>query len=339
VFSSPTLVPIVVTDPAPVEPLIYPYYLPLATKLEPEMASHTNERGVTAQIDWIYVDEARTSVAFTVTGLDWPDGTQWDAMQLRLSSTALPASAYNGGGSWNVTAAEAGMITGEVDMFLADGQLDAEKTPRINVQVDLPLEGPASTDHFRFQIQVPVLNGTRIEDIDQTAVANDVSMTLHTLVVHPSYVEAEFCFQMPSAVDWGLTATRLTFGNREYTYSAGGLIQGPNGKDFQLTDAERCSSIGFNVAYDENVSSLTLTVPKLLASVPEVVDGERVAIANERLSAYGIEIDYVNIDHGGTINVLQRPEGATDAQIYPLIWDALAEQYEGPWVFIVELPR
>ena len=231
------------------------------------------------------------------------------------------------------------MITGQVNIFLVDGQLDAEKTPRINVRVDLPLDGPASSDHFRFEVQVPVLNGTRIDNLDQTVVANHVAMTLHTLVVHPSYIEAEFCFQMPSALDWGLTATTLTLGERDYSYSAGGLIEGPSRKDFQLTDAERCSSIGFNVFYEENLSSLTLTVPKLLASVPEVVDDMRVAMANERLSAYGIEIDYLNIDHGGMINVLKRPDGATDPQIYPLIWDALAEQYEGPWAFTVQLPR
>jgi hypothetical protein len=28
-----------------------------------------------------------------------------------------------------------------------------------------------------------------------------------------------------------------------------------------------------------------------------------------------------------------------DGEIYPLIWDALAEQYEGPWVFRVAIER
>jgi hypothetical protein len=62
-------------------------------------------------------------------------------------------------------------------------------------------------------------------------------------------------------------------------------------------------------------------------------------MANERLAERGIEIDYENIDHGGNIVILKRPDGMEDYQIYPLIWDALAEQYEGPWEFTVEIPR
>lgn len=319
------------------EPL-FPYFLAMATQPDPVQASQTKD-GVTATIDLIYVDEIRIYVGFTVTGLDWPDGTQWDPMQVQISSTAIPNSVFSGGGGWNVTPAEAGMITGEANVMLWEGGLNAEKTPRINVRVDLPLDGPSSSVKFRFEFQVPVLDGMLIDPIDQTVVANNVSMTLKRLLVQPSYVEAQLCFQMPAPVDWGLTASRLTLGDREYSFSQGGLIEGPRGQPFTLNDPERCSSIGFDVVYDKAISSLTLTVPKLLGSVPEVVDDARLAMANERLAAYGIEMNYVNIDHGGTIEVLKRPEGATDTQIYPLIWEALAEQYEGPWVFTVELPK
>lgn len=335
-LNTPTEAPAIAVTEAHVDEQVFPHFLNLAFKPDPLQASQTKD-GVTASIDWLYVDEARVYVAYTITGLDWPDGTQWDPMQLRISSTAIPDQAYSGAGSWNVTSAAAGMITGEANVLLVNGGLNAEKTPRINVRVDLPLEGPSSSVSFRFQYQVPVLNGTLIEHIDQTVVANDVSMTLNTLLVQPSYVEAELCFDMPAPVDWGLTASRLTLGDREYTFTGGGLIAGPRGESFTLDDSRRCSSIGFDVVHEEIPSSLTLTVPKLLASVPEVVDDERVAMANERLAAYGIEIDYINVDHGGTVNVLKRPDGATDAQIYPLIWDALAEQYEGPWVFTVPL--
>jgi len=128
-----------------------------------------------------------------------------------------------------------------------------------------------------------------------------------------------------------LTASRLTVGDREYTYSSGGLMPGAEGKDFRLTDPERCSSIGFDVVQDETAESLTLTVPRLVGSYPEVVDQERVNRANQRLADSGVEFQYVNIDHGGNIEVLKWPEGKTDQEIYPMIWDALADQYEGPW--------
>ena len=77
----------------------------------------------------------------------------------------------------------------------------------------------------------------------------------------------------------------------------------------------------------------------VLGSIPEVVTLERVAMANQRLAERGIQIDYVNVDHGGNMEILKRPENATDAEIYPLLWDALAEQYEGPQVFTVAIER
>jgi hypothetical protein len=144
---------------------------------------------------------------------------------------------------------------------------------------------------------------------------------------------------MPSAVDWGLTASILSIGDRDYTYSNGGLMQGAEGKEFRLTDPQRCSSIGFDIVQDPSASSMTLTVPNLLGSVPEIIDQERVDRANQRLAGEGIEFQYVAVDHGGNIEVLKRPEGKTDQEIYPMIWNALADQYEGPWEFTIPLPQ
>lgn len=164
-------------------------------------------------------------------------------------------------------------------------------------------------------------------------------MTLKTLILTPSRAEALICFQMPSPVDWGLTASTVTLAGREYPFMGGGLVQGVDGKDFLLTDPERCSSVGFDVSYDQSATFLTLTVPKLVGSIPEVIGKERATAANQRLAETGIEFDYENVDHGGNIVILKRPDGATDMEIYPMIWDALADQYEGPWVFEVPIER
>jgi hypothetical protein len=157
--------------------------------------------------------------------------------------------------------------------------------------------------------------------------------------VNPSYVQALICFQMPSAADWGLMPSKLTIGGREYFVSGAGIASSKNDPTSAITAAERCNNIGFDVIYDLTATSLTLTIPRLQASVNEVVTTEVVDRANQRLADKGIEFKYENIDHGGNIVILKRPEGATDPEIYPLIWDAMAEQYEGPWVFTVEIPK
>jgi hypothetical protein len=192
---------------------------------------------------------------------------------------------------------------------------------------------------FHFELTVPVQKGIRFENIEQTVVSHDSSMTLKTLVLNPSRAEAVICFQMPSAKDWGLTASTISIGGGAYPYSGGGLLPGKDGKEFSLTDPERCGSIGFDIPHDESATSVTLTVPKLMASLPELIDKERVNTANQRLADKGIKFDYVPVDHGANIVILKRPEGATNMEIYPLIWEALADQYEGPWLFKVEIKQ
>ena len=332
--------PIPTTDPTPLptstpeQKLIYPYYLPRATK--PDSASETIE-GVSAQIDWAYVDESRVALHYTISGLDWPDGTSLDPMQqVQMTSKAVP-DLWRGSISGNSSPADQGVITGSIDQRLVEGALQQEQHPNIPLHVDIPVEGASSVGTFRFNLDLPVLAGSKLEDMDQTVEANGVAMTLKELWLTPSYVEALICFQMPSEVDWGLTASILTLADREYSYSSGGLMPGADGKNFSLTDPERCSSIGFDIVGDESAKSLTLNVPKLLGSVPEVITSERVERANQRLAENGIEFQYVAVDHGGNIQVLKRPKGKTDQEIFPLIWEALADQYQGPWAFTVSV--
>ena len=332
----PTVEPSPPSTSTPEEEPVFPYFLPLATK--PDVPPQTIG-SVTAKIDWVYVDESRIALHYTISGLDWPDGATSDPMSVRITSAAIPETAYSGAGNWGNMPVEDGVMTGTSDQLFRDGAVDASKHPNVDLRVEIPIEGPSPVGTFHFALRAPVLDGIRMENLDQTVVANDVSMTLRSLTLNPTRAEALICFEMPSAVDWGLTASTITVGGKEYSFSGGGLAQTPDGKSIELTDHERCNSIGFDISYDESVASITLTVPKLLASVPEIVTEERVAMANERLAEKGIQIDYENIDHGGNILILKRPEGIEDFEIYPLIWDALAEQYEGPWVFTVEIPR
>jgi len=252
-------------------------------------------------------------------------------MQVRIRSAAIPEADFSGAAGWSNTPLEQGTITGTIDLFLLGGAFNAEEHPN----VDLNVESPVDDRTFHFEFTVPALHGIRIEHVDQTVTANDVSMTVKTLVLNPSYAEALICFQMPSAADWGLTASRINIDGRDYPFAGGGLMPGTDGKDFSLNNPERCVTAGFNILHDGSAASVTLTVPWLMGSVPEVVEQERVDRANQRLAGAGIEFAYINVDHGAKVEITRRPEGMPDEEIYPLIWEALSEQYEGPWVFTV----
>jgi len=320
----------------------YPYFLPFATKLE--NVSQTLD-GVTVKIDWAYVDESRVAIQYTISGLDWPDGSYMDSStQIHMSIPELTNFQFGGfGGALGgyASPSERGVITGTSDQGLSTGIWDADNFPSVNLGVVFPVAGPADAGTFQFEFTVPVVSGSRhVENIDQTIIASNVSMTLKSLILSPSHAEALVCFQMPSAIDWGLTASKLNLRGREYPFSGGGLATEKADLNSALTSPERCNNVGFDIAFDARLdTSVTLTVPYLQASIPEMVTDEMVDRANQRLADEGILFEYKILDHGANIIVLERPDGSTDPEIFPLIWNALAEQYEGPWVFTVEFPK
>ena len=334
---------------------VYPYYLPLVTK--PDVAPQTVD-GIAVEIDWVYVDESRVSVQYKISNLDWPDGYMLGATSVQVSSKTIENIGYGGSGGGSLPV-DKGVITGYIDQLLIDGALDADEHPNIDLSVDVPVNGSTAMPPadpvsglqltpqesislwdigtFHFEFSAPVRKGIKLENIGQTVVANDVSMILKTLVLNPSRAQALLCFQMPSAKDWGLTSSTINIYGRNYRFSGGGLLPGAEGKEFRLTDPERCSSIGFDILYDEPTTSIILTVKKLVSSLPESIDKEHVNTANQRLADQGIAFDYVSTNHGANIVILKRPEGAANMDVYPLIWEALADQHEGPWVFQVEI--
>jgi len=354
---TPPVVNTQLPSPASKNEQAYPYYLPLVTK--PDIAPQSID-DITGVIDWVYVDESRIALQYTISNLDWPDGTLLDVTMAQVSSTTIEHIGYGGGGGGSLPL-DKGSITGYIDQLLVDGTLNAYENPYVDLSVDVPVNGetamPAADPitgqqlapqeslslsdigTFHFELSAPVHKGIKFENLEQTVVVNDVSMTLKTLVLNPSRAEALICFQMPSAKDWGLTASTINISGKDYRFSGGGILPGSDGKEFSLSDPERCSSVGFDILYDEQVSSIILNVQKLVASLPESIDKEHVNTANQRLADKGIEFDYVPVEHGANIEILKQPEGATNMEIYPLIWEALADQYEGPWVFRVEPKR
>ncbi len=174
------------------DPAVYPYFLPLTFK--PDVEPQTID-GVTTTIDWAYSDEGRVAIHYTITGLDWPEGTNMEPTQMiQMTSDDVP-NLWMGGMSGNQSIVQQGVITGEYDQRLVYGALDQQKNPNIRVNVDIPVEGPTKIGTFRFKLDLPVLPRRKIENIDQTVVANNVSMTLKDLRLTPSYAEASSVFK------------------------------------------------------------------------------------------------------------------------------------------------
>ena len=345
----PTVSP---TATATVEPeAIYPYYLPLATK--PDIPAQTLN-GVTASVDWAYADESRVAVKYTITGLDLDDGQSLDPFSISLRSDNVLGLA-DGGGGGGVEPSKNGIISGNLDLFFTYGQLDAAASPEIRLTLDIPIHSttpiyPPTFDpnsqtfapevgEFHFKFSIPVLDGFTQENLNQIVSNNNVTMTLKKFVLNPSYAMALVCFSMPSPVDWGLSASVINVDGTDYPSIGFGLLPGTSGREFTLDSPERCVTAGFDVPYVESPNTLTLTIPFLSTSMPEVITEEMVIRANERLAGEGIEFKYITVDHGGYPEILKRPEGMPDTELYPKIFAALAERYDGPWEFTIPLDK
>ena len=334
-----------------------PAYLALATK--PDVPPQTIN-GVTATIDKAYVDESHVVVYYTISGLDWPDNVQMDsALTASLSSKAIQNISWGAVG-WSTGSVMEGAMTGSIDQMLTADAVDAAKTPVVDLQVDIPVDGtgaillaPPSTGQspqpvtielpnvgtFHFEFEISISQGIKLMDINQIVEANGISLTLKSLILNRSHVDALLCFEMPSAKDW---SPDLRFGlggapDEGAPEAFGSSLFPGDGKGFSLSDPERCVGMGTDVSYEGGPTRVVLTIPKLKTSIPERIPEEMVQQANERLKDRGIVFEVIAQDHGNNFNILRRPDGMPDTELYPLIWDALGDWYEGPWEFTVEI--
>jgi hypothetical protein len=233
------------------------------------------------------------------------------------------------------------------------GKIDADKTPaldlKMNIRVggfDAPYSPPGSegkppemrniplvgSTEFRFNI--PVYKGIEVT-VNQNVGTNGVNMRLESMIVNRSHTEMVICFDMPSAKDWQLWKSTLRVGGgEEYSYSiAANAIKGSIKENYSLNAPERCIAIGFDAPYDGNATVFTVTVPYLITSVPAIITEDRIDMANEKLKTVGIAFEYVGSKRD--VQILQAPSEMPDWEIYQRIWDALADRYDGPWVFTV----
>ncbi len=168
---------------------------------------------------------------------------------------------------------------------------------------NIPLLGSA-----QFVFEVPVYKGIEI-DANQTVEANDVKMTLKKMTVNRSHTEMLMCFDMPTAQDWRLWMITIRIGDSPECQHcmAANAITGDIQGDYGLDAQERCIELGFDAPRDGKATVITVSVPYLVTSVPEIITDEWVAKANEELEPLGIAFEYVPAKRD--VMVLQRPAG------------------------------
>ncbi len=194
----------------------------------------------------------------------------------------------------------------------------------------------------------------QIVEAGQTIEANGIVMRLERAEITPSYARFTLCYSKPSAKDWmvgGMPTLKAGVYEAQingYTLLADGDYGGYVGKSAQPTNipqvapGERCVQIDFLLGHASPVQTLTLTIPTLEQSMPEVIPDEEMKAAQEKLRAEGIEMDYTTSSSaggggGGGPTFSKLPEGMDQEEAYRHLLNALGYLYPGPWAFTLDI--
>jgi hypothetical protein len=120
--------------------------------------------------------------------------------------------------------------------------------------------------------------------------------------------------------------------------------KGPAPTDLPTIDKGRCVQVGFPVGDLASTSeqALTLTVPGLEKSMPEVIPDDQLQPVLAKLKAEGIEMSWTTSSGsgggGGGYSFTSLPAGMSDDEAYQKFLEILGYDFSGPWVFTAQIP-
>jgi len=172
---------------------------------------------------------------------------------------------------------------------------------------------------FRFDFDLPISPDVRF-DPKQTVTANNLEILLDSLTITPTFTQIYLCFPSPSFADWnignqsvlqidGQEANPVSFRVLFDSAIGGNRTAGSEPYWIPPTKNGRCIKSGFPIG-SSNPTSLTLTIPQLEKSEPELL------VTNQ------FSMDY---------------PGLSEKQAYYKFLEEHGNVYKGPWTFTIEL--
>lgn len=332
--------------------------------------------GVTIAIDWFLADAKRVSFGYTIEGLpDVPDATHLFGTVHLVEKSGTGELGWGGDSTIHRVEGSSGTLTGtwssvfaepftqpngqfSLDITLGDDgagydinhtiasfpfPVDAAPYPPNVFPPKLP-EHRIGDFHFDFEAEVhPLLELTP----GLSVTANGIEMRLEKLDVTTTFTSAILCYQKPSSNDWTVGRSFLRAGGQETgnnTYSlifdsdyGGYMGESPLTENAPQLESGRCVQVEFLLGHSNQAGVITLTIPALEQSIPEVISDDEIAAAREKLLPQGIDMGWQVIDHGAGPVYNKLPEGMTEQEAFQLFMEVLGYIHEGSWEFSVEV--
>jgi hypothetical protein len=232
----------------------------------------------------------------------------------------------------------------------------------VNLHIDFSVVDPKQADpivaNFHFDLSLPVYSA-KTYSVSEDTTSNGLKMQLREVSMTPSYTELTLCYQKPADSsrnsDWmiGQGATLqvgdLASGLDSYQLLSDADYGGYTGKgtapaNLPTLEDGRCVKVGFPVGdlVSENSQLLTLTIPVLQKSLPEVFSDSEIQAAEVKLKAEGIIMRYYSMSGssggGSGFTYDSLPQGMTQEEAYQKYIEALGYNYSGPWVLSMTIP-
>jgi WD40 repeat protein len=209
-----------------------------------------------------------------------------------------------------------------------------------------PGEGEKLAD-FKFDLDIPIHPALTFEPKQSYVSVSGMNILLDRVVITPAYTQAYLCYVKPTDADWMVSSeTTLKIGNQQARLSTYALLfdpaffAGDKGGEMDWVSPVRdgrCVKIGFPIG-DENPQSITLTIPALEQSMPEVIPADQLAEALKQLKDWDeIDMEWHIVDHGAYPEYKKLPPGMTEQQAFHKFIEALGYVYYGQWKFDVLL--
>jgi len=297
------------------------------------------QNGFTATIKGIYADASRIVFAVHVTGK--PDNVYLDRVSLKdENSVDINASMGFGpaGGSdpslyqieFNPVIPLKEHLKGKLNFDVVSSPGDGESLAQFSFDLDLPVHPALTFDPKQSFLSV-----------------DGVKILLDRVVITPAYTQAYLCYAKPSDADWMIGSDAvLKIRNQQSSLNSYSLLfdsafgdMGKGGEPDWIPPVQtgRCVKIGFPIG-DADPQSVTLTIPTLEQSMPEVISADRIAEARKTLKEWdGIEMQWNIVDHGAYPEWKKLPAGMSEQQAYRKFIGALGYIYNGQWEFNLQL--
>ncbi len=291
--------------------------------------------GITARLESYYADATRLVFVVRVNG----EGEGYFLDQVSLKDAR--GEELNAGYGLSPLYDDNSAFT--ID-FVTAQPLEVE---RLNGQFAFAVLAPGKTTplaSFQFDLNLPVYPELTFNP-KQAIWANGIEILLDRVVITPAYTQAYLCYIKPTDADWMMGSdTTLRVDSQVASVQTYSLLfdralgEGSKGGEPGWTPPVqdgRCIKIGFPIG-GARPKSLTLTIPALEQSLPEVIPAEDLAAAYERLKAEGIDMEWHIVDHGAYPEYKNFPPGMTEEEVYRQFIQALGYIHPGGWIF--ELP-